>query len=103
MGSIRVSHVWILFSTVLHGYWNQMPHAIEMGNIVVYLCDGDDAEVCFRLYIDALNDELLSLLTSIASNYKSTSATHELEEHKVPQSGQTEVESRGFTVCPYYK
>ena len=58
-------------------------------------------EEFFYLYIDALNDELLTLLTSISSDYESTSATHEVEEHEVPQSGQTEVENRGFTVCTY--
>ena len=56
-----------------------------------------DAEEFFRLYLDALDEELLTLLDSI-SGHKPATAAPGVEEREVPQSGQTDMGERGFTV-----
>ncbi|KAF8467101.1 hypothetical protein DFH94DRAFT_639069 [Russula ochroleuca] len=58
-----------------------------------------DAEEFFRLYLDALDEELLALLAS-SSGHDSTTATPGAEKREVSQSGQTDVPdvvTRGFT------
>ena len=56
-----------------------------------------DAEEFLRLYLDALDEELLTLLDSI-SGHKSVTAAPGVEEREVSQSGQTDMGERGFTV-----
>jgi hypothetical protein len=58
---------------------------------------GGDAEEFFRLYLDALDEELLTLLASI-SGHKPATAAPGVEEREVSQSGQTDMGERGFTV-----
>ncbi|KAF8475252.1 hypothetical protein DFH94DRAFT_635391 [Russula ochroleuca] len=53
-----------------------------------------DVEEFFRLYLDALDEELLALLASI-SGHKSATTAPGVEEHEVSQSGQTDVEKQG--------
>jgi len=64
-----------------------------------YLKDGQqqDAEEFFRLYLDALDEELLALLAS-NGGHKSATATSGVEEREVSQSGQTDIGKQGFTV-----
>jgi hypothetical protein len=57
----------------------------------------EDAEEFLRLYLDALDEELLVLLATI-SGHKSAPAAPGVEEHEVSQSGQTEMGKRGFSV-----
>jgi hypothetical protein len=52
--------------------------------------------VFFRLYLDALDEELVTLLASV-SGHKAAVAPG-VEEHEVAQSGLTEVGKRGFSV-----
>jgi hypothetical protein len=52
--------------------------------------------VFFRLYLDALDEELVALLASVIG-HKATAAPG-VEDHEVSQSGQTEVGKRGFMV-----
>jgi hypothetical protein len=71
--------------------------------VLIYIQDGkqQDAEEFFRLYLDALDEELLALLTSI-SGHNSATAAPRTEEHEVSQPGQTDVEKRGFIVCQLF-
>ncbi|KAF8467097.1 hypothetical protein DFH94DRAFT_639094 [Russula ochroleuca] len=55
-----------------------------------------DAEEFFRLYLDALDEELLALLASNSGHDPATAAPG-VEEREVSQSGQTDVVTRGFT------
>ena len=56
-----------------------------------------DAEEFFRLYLDALDEELLALPAS-SSGQKSATAPPGVEESEVSQSVQTDVEDRGSKV-----
>ena len=51
----------------------------------------------FRLYLDALDEELLALLAS-TSGHKPAIAASKAEEREVSQLGQSEVGKRGFMV-----
>ena len=55
-----------------------------------------EAEKFFRLYLDALDEELLALLAS--TGHKSATATPIARERGVSQSGQTDMGKRGFVV-----
>lgn len=57
-----------------------------------------DAEEVFRLYIDALDEELPALLTSTSYDKSATIVAPGVGEREASQPGQTEVEGRGFTV-----
>ncbi|KAF8462482.1 hypothetical protein DFH94DRAFT_640676, partial [Russula ochroleuca] len=63
------------------------------------LLDGQqqDAEEFFRLYLDALDEELLTLSASIGGRKLATAAP-EVEEREVSQSGLTDVRKQGFMV-----
>jgi hypothetical protein len=58
-----------------------------------------DAGEFFRLYLDALDEELLALLASISAHESPTAA----QEHEVTQSNQSEVGKRGFTVRQLFR
>jgi hypothetical protein len=53
--------------------------------------------VFFRLYLNALHEELLALLTSI-NMHKPVSAAPEVEEREVSHPSPSEVGKRGLTV-----
>jgi hypothetical protein len=53
--------------------------------------------VFLRLYLNALDEELLALLAS-TTGYKSAAAAPGLEEREVSQSDQTDVGKRGLMV-----
>ena len=57
-----------------------------------------DAEEVFRLYLDALDEELPALFTSISHDKSATIVAPGVREREASQPGQTEVEGRGFTV-----
>ncbi|KAI0274429.1 hypothetical protein BGY98DRAFT_1098972 [Russula aff. rugulosa BPL654] len=61
------------------------------------LFDGQqqDAEEFLCLYLDALEEELLPLLTASISGLQTASASLEVEERDASQSGQTDVGSQG--------
>ena len=67
--------------------------------MLAYVKDGQqqDAEEFLRLFLDAIDEELSALLASV-SGRQSASATLEVDEREVSQSGQTEVGKEAFRV-----
>ncbi|KAF8471367.1 hypothetical protein DFH94DRAFT_674368 [Russula ochroleuca] len=71
--------------------YDAMKEGRQLKNLLV--SQQRDAGEFFRLYLDALDEELLALLASISAHESPTAA----QEHEVTQSNQSEVGKRGFT------